>query len=252
MIDADTHAELVRAMLAAGPLGIDAYLLVVAVDAGVTDETREHAALLRALGVESGLAVVSATDLADPEGVLRKTSQLLPGAPAHAVSLQTGAGLGALRQAVAELLSTPAPPAALPAARLAGPGPPLQTRVIDAALDFGPNREREPAHGTGAVVHLRGGHAAARLARLGGRFWQVRLAAPLPAAPGDRFVIRAPGATDPAGERGAGDCGRTLGGGVVLDPAARRHPTSNEVIVRLTRAWRGLPPLPDVTSRATR
>jgi hypothetical protein len=112
--------------------------------------------------------------------------------------------------------------------------------VIDAALDFGAHREREPDHGARAVVHLRGAHAPARLARLGGRFWQVRLDAPLPAVPGDRFVVRRP---DPPA---------TLGGGVVLDPRARRHPTSNEVIVRLTRISRGQPPLPPDPPRSTK
>ena len=103
--------------------------------------------------------------------------------------------------------------------------------MLDAALDFGPRREREPEHGAGVVVHLRGCESPASLHRLGGRFWQVRLEEEVPAAAGDRFVIRQP------------DAPQTLGGGVVLDPAARRRPTSNEAIVRLTRIWRGQPPL---------
>jgi hypothetical protein len=231
-------------LIAAGPLGIDAYLLVVAADAPVTPETREHAALLRALGVDRGLTVVTGADTADPAGVLQSTTELIPGSQAHAVSVATGDGLDAVRAALADLVD--ALPARIdpPAARLAGGEAPRETGVIDAALDFGPRREREPAHGAGVVVHLRGGESPARLARLGGRFWQVRLDRPLTARAGDRFVIRR---LDP-GTPGIGD---TLGGGVVLDPGARRHPTSNEVIVRLTRISRGQTPLPPEPPRSS-
>jgi hypothetical protein len=236
--DAGTHEGLLGAMIAAGPPGIDLSLLAVAADHGITDQTREHVALLRALGVDHGLVVVTRADLADQTRVLREIDQLIPGTRAHAVSLTRGDGLGALRTAFAALLAGLPARVEPPAARLAAGGSPHETRVIDAALDFGPHREREPEHGAEVVVHLRGSHAAARLARLGGRFWQVRLAAALRAAAGDRFVVRA--------------AGRTLGGGVVLDPCARRHPTSNELIVRLTRISRGEPPLPPEPPRSGR
>jgi hypothetical protein len=249
-IDLDGHDEPVRAMLAAGPLGIDGYLLVVAADAGVTAEAREHAALLRALGVEPGLVAVTRADLADPADVLRKTRELIPGARALAVSVRTGDGLVELRAALEELVAAPPVGVALPAARLAGDGAAVETRVIDAALDFGPRREREPEHGVAVTVHLRGARAAARLARLGGRFWQVRLDRPLPALTGDRFVVRRPDSPGASGDGAPAGLGYTLGGGVVLDPLARRHPTSNEVIVRLTRISRGLPPLPPDPPRA--
>ncbi|HEX3874339.1 MAG TPA: hypothetical protein VHW26_09360, partial [Solirubrobacteraceae bacterium] len=217
----------------AGP-PIGRFLVLVDAHHGITADTREHAALLRALGLSPGLVVLSGDQMADPAGVLRKTAQLIPGTPAHAVCLRTADGLPDLARALDDLLASPPPPPDLPAAGLAGPGPPLETRVIDAALDFGPHREREPDHGARATVHLRGAPAPARLARLGGRFWQVRLDQPLLALTGDRFVIR----------QADGSC--TLGGGVVLDPAARRHPTSNDVIVTLTRIWRGQPPpMPD-------
>jgi elongation factor Tu-like protein len=244
LIDRDRHDQLVLAMLEARPLTIDAYLLVVAADEGITTQTREHVALLRALGVGSGLTVVTKTDLADPAHVLHEITDLVPGTHAHATSLRTRAGLDALRLAFAELAARIAPPGDPPAARFAPDGPPPETRVIDAALDFGPRREREPQHGVAAIVHLRGARSSARLARLGGRFWQLRLDRPLAAAAGDRLVIRQPGAAD-----GLADAGHTLGGGIVLDPAARRHPTSNEVIVRLTRIWRGQPPLPPEPAR---
>jgi selenocysteine-specific elongation factor len=114
------------------------------------------------------------------------------------------------------------------------------THVIDAALEFGEHREREPDHGVRVAVHHGTREAPARLHRLGGRFWQIRLERALVAAPGDRLVIRRLAPPD------------TLGGGVVLDPGARRHPTSNEVIVRLTRLHRGEPPLPPEPPRPGR
>ena len=57
-------------------------------------------------------------------------------------------------------------------------------------------------------MHLGTAHVAARVIRAGERWAQLRLAAPVPAARGDRVVLR--------GET-------TLGGGVVIDPAPPRH-----------------------------
>jgi len=57
-------------------------------------------------------------------------------------------------------------------------------------------------------VHLGTTHATARVVRVGARFAQLRLAAPVVAARGDRVIVR--------GET-------TLGGGTVLDPAPPRH-----------------------------
>src|SRR5262245_34389154 len=58
------------------------------------------------------------------------------------------------------------------------------------------------------VAHLGTMHVPARVARVGSRFAQLRLDAPVVAARGDRVILR--------GET-------TFGGGVVLDPAPVRH-----------------------------
>ncbi len=58
------------------------------------------------------------------------------------------------------------------------------------------------------TVHHGTGHVPARVARVGERYAQLRLAAPVVAARGDRVVLRAE---------------TTVGGGVVLDPAPPRH-----------------------------
>ncbi len=93
--------------------------------------------------------------------------------------------------------------------------------VVDAALDL-----RDAEHGMRVQVHHGTREAPARLAELGGRFWQLRLEQPLLARAGDRVVVRSIAPPD------------TLGGGVVLDPAARRHGPSREALARLSRLRR--------------
>jgi selenocysteine-specific elongation factor len=58
------------------------------------------------------------------------------------------------------------------------------------------------------MLHHGTAETAARVARAGDRFAQLRLSRPVVAAPGDRVVLRA---------------GTTVGGGVVLDPSPPRH-----------------------------
>ena len=75
---------------------------------------------------------------------------------------------------------------------------------LDVELD-----ELEPvADGARVQVHHGTAEAEARVVRAGGRYVQLRLAAPVVAARGDRFIVRA---------------GRTVGGGRVLDPSPPRH-----------------------------
>ena len=66
--------------MVAGATGIDLYLMTVAADDGVMPQTREHATVLRALGVETGVVAVTKSDLADPELAMIEASELLPGA----------------------------------------------------------------------------------------------------------------------------------------------------------------------------
>jgi selenocysteine-specific elongation factor len=69
-------------------------------------QTREHAAVLRALGIEDGVVAVTKTDIADPGRAGLEAAELLPGSPAVVpVSARTGDGLdrllGALERASA-------------------------------------------------------------------------------------------------------------------------------------------------------
>src|SRR6201996_1269595 len=66
VIDAPGHERFVRTMVA-GASGIDLYLMSVAADDGVMTQTREHAVVLRALGIEHGVVAITKSDLADPE-----------------------------------------------------------------------------------------------------------------------------------------------------------------------------------------
>ena len=56
--------------------------MVVAADDGVMPQTREHAAVLAALGVTTGVVAVTKADLADPARALAEAAELLPGAEA--------------------------------------------------------------------------------------------------------------------------------------------------------------------------
>jgi selenocysteine-specific elongation factor len=107
---------------------------------------------------------------------------------------------------------------------LTAPGAVVPTTVIDAALDVGDAEHAERVH-----VHHGTREAPARLASLGGDLWQLRLEHPLLARAGDHVVVRRLAPPD------------TLGGGVVIDPRARRHGPRPDLVARLERLRRGEP-----------
>jgi selenocysteine-specific elongation factor len=129
-VDVPGHERFVRNMLA-GAGGIDAVLLVVAADESVMPQTREHFEICRLLQVRAGLIVITKTDLVDPDLVdlvaleVRELvrGSFLDGAPVLGVSSRTGAGLDALRAALAELAArvparSPEGPVRLPVDRV--------------------------------------------------------------------------------------------------------------------------------------
>jgi selenocysteine-specific elongation factor len=107
---------------------------------------------------------------------------------------------------------------------LATPGAVRPSTVLDAALKL-----RGADHGMRVHVHHGTREAPARLASLGDDLWQVRLERPLLARRGDHVVVRSVAPPD------------TLGGGVVLDPHARRHGPRPDLVERLGRLRRGEP-----------
>jgi selenocysteine-specific elongation factor len=316
VVDVPGHERFVRTMVA-GATGIDFFLMTVAADDGVMPQTREHAAVLAALGVEHGVVAITKADLADPAAATEGVKSFLatPEAgvaekdltPVVPVSVRTGAGLDALRSALDavaarlpgragaddgarlhidrvftvkgagtvvtgtlwsgsiargdELAVLPAgrrarvrgvqvhdeateraPAGQRVAVNLVGVGRDEVERGdvlasadaelhptfrLDAELHFAP--DRRPEHGDRVQVHHGTRETPARVAELGGRFWQVRLEQPLVPAAGDRFVLRSIAPPD------------TLGGGVVLDPAPNRHGPSRDTTARLERLSRGEP-----------
>jgi selenocysteine-specific elongation factor len=116
-VDVPGHDRLVGNMLV-GAGEIDAALLVVAADDGPRAQTIEHLALLDALGVAPGVAVVTKIDAVSPERVAEVVAAVgdllattsLAGTPVLAASGVTGAGLDAIRGAVVALRDEVRPP----------------------------------------------------------------------------------------------------------------------------------------------
>ena len=100
VIDVPGHERFVRTMVA-GATGIDLFLMAIAADDGVMPQTREHAAVLRALGVDprrrGGDQVRPGRPRAAP---LARPPSCCPGARRSPVSARTGAGLDELRAAL--------------------------------------------------------------------------------------------------------------------------------------------------------
>jgi selenocysteine-specific elongation factor len=130
IVDVPGHERFVKNMLA-GVGGIDLVLLVIAADEGVMPQTREHFAIVKLLGIERGVIVLTKSDLADRawlDEVARDARALVAGsaladAPMVEFSAATGAGQEQLLAAIdRELASTHAraesEPARLPIDRV--------------------------------------------------------------------------------------------------------------------------------------
>ena len=102
VIDVPGHERFVRTMVA-GASGIDLYLMTVAADDGVMPQTREHAAVMDALGITRGLVALTKCDLTDPGAARAAVAELMPRVDAVAVSVRTGDGVDTLREALDRL-----------------------------------------------------------------------------------------------------------------------------------------------------
>ena len=118
VVDVPGHERFVRTMVA-GATGIDLFLMVVAADDGVMPQTREHAAVLAALGVTRGRGGDHAAPTSPtPRGASAEAAALLPGARDRA-GLRRRAARGSTRCAPRSTASpracrgAPAPAAAL-------------------------------------------------------------------------------------------------------------------------------------------
>jgi selenocysteine-specific elongation factor len=108
-VDVPGHERFVHTMLA-GATGIDAALLVVALDDGVMPQTREHAAILDLLGIDRGVVALTKSDIAaaNISPVTAEVSSLLATtglreAAVVPVSSVTGDGIAALTRALHRL-----------------------------------------------------------------------------------------------------------------------------------------------------
>src|SRR5215475_3403966 len=109
-VDVPGHERFVKNMLA-GAHGIDIVALVIAADEGVMPQTREHFDICRLLGVQTGLIVITKTDLVEEELILLVRDEaeelvagsFLEGAPILSVSSKTGVGLADLKNALRDL-----------------------------------------------------------------------------------------------------------------------------------------------------
>ena len=109
-IDVPGHERFIRNMLA-GVGGIDLVLLVVAADASIQPQTREHFDICRLLHVRNGITVLTKADLVDAEtlDVVRlEVEEFLRGSfldarqsPIVAVSAKTGSGIPELTRSLA-------------------------------------------------------------------------------------------------------------------------------------------------------
>ncbi|MFB8339677.1 selenocysteine-specific translation elongation factor [Brucella cytisi] len=65
-VDVPGHEKFVHTMLA-GAASIDFVMLVVAADDGIMPQTREHLAIINLLGIRRGVAVITKSDLVEPD-----------------------------------------------------------------------------------------------------------------------------------------------------------------------------------------
>jgi selenocysteine-specific elongation factor len=113
-VDVPGHERFVRNMLA-GVGGIDLVLLVIAADEGIKPQTREHFDICRLLGIRRGITVITKSDAVDEdtlevarleiEEFVRGSFLDASTAPVVAVSSLTGAGIAALKSALARVAS---------------------------------------------------------------------------------------------------------------------------------------------------
>jgi selenocysteine-specific elongation factor len=106
-IDVPGHEKLIKTMVA-GASNIDAALLVIAADEGISLQTREHFDILCLLGIKRGIIALTKSDLVTEEHILELTDQVksymkdsfLEEAPIIPVSAEDGSGVDDLKQAL--------------------------------------------------------------------------------------------------------------------------------------------------------
>ncbi len=109
-IDVPGHEKLIKTMVA-GASNIDAALLVIAADEGISTQTREHFDILQLLGVQRGIVALTKSDLVTEDRILEVTGEaknflkgsFLENAMILPVSAVDGSGVDKLKQALMTL-----------------------------------------------------------------------------------------------------------------------------------------------------
>ncbi len=184
IVDVPGHERFIKNMLA-GVGGIDLALLVIAADEGVMPQTREHLDILDLLRVTRGIAVITKSDLVEPDflELVREevaetlSTTTLAGAPVVAVSSQTGDGLQDLIELLdSQLQETPQRPdrgrPRLPIDRafaISGFGTVVTGTLIDGSISVGSELEIVPGRKNVRVRGLQSHKQAETAAERGSR-----------------------------------------------------------------------------------
>ena len=109
-VDVPGHERFVRNMLA-GIGGVDGFLMVISAVEGIREQTREHAEILRLLGIRAGIVAVSQVDLPGMRPQIVDecrsyfTDLFATELPVVRTSIRTGEGLSLLREELQHLAS---------------------------------------------------------------------------------------------------------------------------------------------------
>lgn len=153
IIDVPGHEKFVHNMLT-GIGGVDLVLLLVSAEEGIMPQTREHFEIVKALGSDKGIVIITKTDLVDPEFVPMVEEEVkamvkgsfLEDAPMIPVSAYTGDNIDKLRNTILDMAETvDGPPtdkslARLPVDRvftIAGHGTVVTGTLVEGSIEKG-------------------------------------------------------------------------------------------------------------------
>ena len=249
IVDVPGHQDFIRNMLA-GVGGIDAVVLVVALDEGVMPQTREHLAILALLGIERGVVALTKRDLVDEEWAALVRDEVraalagtpLADAPLVEVSAAQRRGLDELVAALTRVLG--AAPVRRDLARprlpidraftMPGFGTVVTGTLADGALALGDDVEIAPGGLRGRIRGLQTHRRPIQLARPGSRV-AVNVSGVDKSALARGMVLAHPGTLAPTAVVGLRlALLPTASGPLGHDEAVRVHVGTAEAIARIT------------------
>ncbi|MCD4797262.1 MAG: selenocysteine-specific translation elongation factor [Candidatus Cloacimonetes bacterium] len=111
IVDVPGHADFIKTMVS-GACGIDFVMLVIAADEGIMPQTEEHLQIMKTLGIQYGIIVLTKIDLVDKDLLEMATEEVetfvkdsfLKDAPVVKVSSETNQGLDELAQTITDII----------------------------------------------------------------------------------------------------------------------------------------------------